>query len=163
VVADLETTGLNADTDEILEFAAVMVEPSGAIVAEFSTLVRATKPVPQFITSLTGISQMDVDRDGRPLAEALGQFLDFVGTYPVLFHNAPFDVGFLKLACAQTKNTFTNPVHDTLPMARKSWPSLRSYKLDVLARHVGAPAPTHRGLADVKATLAVVLAARASA
>lgn len=163
VVADLETTGLSTGTDEILEFAAVLVEPTGAIVAEFSTLVRATKPIPPFITKLTGISQSDIDRDGRPLVDALGQFLDFAGTHPVFFHNAPFDAGFLKQACSQTKKKFPNPVHDTLPMARMAWPSLGSYKLGVLAEHVGAPAPAHRGLSDVKATLAVMLAARAKA
>jgi len=45
-------------------------------------------------------------------------------------------------------------------MARRAWPFLGSYKLSVLAEHVGAPVPAHRGLADVKATLAVLLAAR---
>lgn len=160
VVADLETTGLRAGIDEILEFAAVLVEPTGGIVAEFSTLVRATNPVPLFITKLTGISQSDIDRDGRPLVDALGQFLDFAGTHPVFFHNAPFDAGFLKQACSQTKKKFLNPVHDTLPMARMAWPSLGSYKLGALADHVGVAAPAHRGLSDVKATLAVILAAR---
>jgi DNA polymerase-3 subunit epsilon len=160
VVADLETTGLSAGTDEILELAAVLVEPTGTIVAEFAVLVRVNNPVPPFISKLTGISQSDIDRDGRPLTEAIGQFLDFVGAHPVFFHNAPFDAGFLKQACSQTKRKFANPVHDTLPMARMAWPSLSSYKLGVLAEHVGAPKPTHRGLADVKATLAVMLAAR---
>jgi DNA polymerase-3 subunit epsilon len=47
-----------------------------------------------------------------------------------------------------------------LSLARVAWPALGSYKLGVLAEHVGAPAPTHRGLADVRATLAVLLAAR---
>jgi DNA polymerase III epsilon subunit-like protein len=78
----------------------------------------------------------------------------------VFFHNAPFDAGFLKTASNKTRLKFTNQVHDTLPMARQAWPSLGTYKLAVLAEHIGAPAPTHRGLTDVKATLAVLLAAR---
>ncbi len=159
-IADLETSGLNVGTDEILEFAAVLVEPTGVVVAEFSTLVRATNPVPPFITKLTGISQSDIDRDGRPLTEALEQFLGFIGTHPVFFHNAPFDTRFIKQACSQTRKTLSNAIHDTLPMARAAWPSLGSYKLSVLAEYVGATAPTHRGLADVKATLAVLLAAK---
>ncbi len=160
VMANLETTGLSAENDEILEFAAVLVDPTEAVVAEVSMLVRATNPVPPFITMLTGISQSDIDRDGRPLADAFGQFLDFVGAHPVFFHNAPFDAGLLKRACSQTKKKFTNPVHDTLQMARMAWPGLGGHKLSVLAEHVGAPKPTHRGLADVKVTLAVMLAAR---
>ena len=42
IVADLETTGLNAETDEVLEFAAVQVTPDGGIAGEFSTLVRVS-------------------------------------------------------------------------------------------------------------------------
>ncbi len=160
VVADLETTGLSAATDEILEFAAVLVEPGGAITAEFAVLVLGTRPVPANITRLTGITQSEVDSNGVQSTEAFAQFLLFVGTHPVFFHNAPFDAGFLKQASGQSKKKFSNPVHDTLPMARRAWPSLGSYKLSVLTEHVGAPAPAHRGLADVKATLAVLLAAR---
>ena len=160
VVADLETTGLSAATDEILEFAAVLVEPDGTVTAEFAVLVLGTRPVPAVITRLTGITQSEVDNKGVRPTDAFAQFLAFVGTRPVFFHNAPFDAGFLSQASKQSKMKFSNPVHDTLPMARRAWPSLGSYKLSVLAEHVGAPAPTHRGLADVKATLAVILAAR---
>jgi DNA polymerase-3 subunit epsilon len=159
-VADLETTGLSAATDEILEFAAILVEPDGAVTAEFSLLVRADRPVPAAITKLTGITQSDIDNTGVPLPIALVQFLAFVGDRPVFFHNASFDAGFLKQAAALTELKFANTVHDTLPMARAAWPTLGSYRLSVLAEHVGAPAPNHRGLADVKATLAVILAAR---
>ena len=160
VVADLETTGLSAATDEILEFAAALVEPGGVITAEFAVLVRGSRPVPAEITRLTGITQSEVDSKGVRPTDAFAQFLSFVGTHPVFFHNAPFDAGFLKQASGQSKKKFSNPVHDTLPMARRAWPSLGSYKLSVLAEHVGAPAPAHRGLADVKATLAVLLAAQ---
>ena len=163
VVADLETTGLNAASDEVLEFAAVLVGTSGAISVEFSALVRVKRPVPRIITKITGITQADVDREGCPLPEAMTAFLAFVGSHPVFFHNAPFDAGFLKQAGAQARLKFSNPVHDTLAMAWAVWPSLGTYKLGALAEHVGAPAPTHRGLADAKAALAVLLAARAKA
>lgn len=161
VVADLETTGLRAEENDILEFAAVQVGADGAIQAEFSMLVNVGRPLPPEIVRLTGITDEDVAREGRPIAEALGAFLAFVGTQPVFFHNAPFDQGFLKRAAAASKKKFSNPVHDTLPLARKAWPELGGYKLGGLAAHVGAPAPTHRALSDARATLAVLLAARA--
>lgn len=160
VVADLETTGLNAETDEIIEFAAVRVNASGVVQGEFAVLVRATQPIPALITKLTGISQADVDREGQPLIQAMRDFLSFTGSHPVFFHNAPFDNGFLKKASAKTNMKFANTVHDTLPMARQAWPSLGTYKLAALAEHIGAVTPSHRALVDVKATLAVLLAAR---
>lgn len=160
VVADLETTGLNAETDEVLEFAAVRMDPDGAVAGEFSALVRVAR-VPPEISRLTGITQELVDREGQPLPAAMRAFAEFVGAQPLFFHNAPFDQGFLKKAGAQAKVKLTNPVHDTLPLARQAWPSLGTYKLSALAEHVGAPAPNHRALADAKAALAVLLAARA--
>jgi DNA polymerase-3 subunit epsilon len=161
VVADLETTGLRSEENDILEFAAVQVGADGAIQADFSMLVNVGRPLPPEIVRLTSITDEDVAREGRPIAEALGAFLAFVGAQPVFFHNAPFDQGFLKRAAAASKKKFSNPVHDTLPLARKAWPELGGYKLGGLAAHVGAPAPTHRALSDTRATLAVLLAARA--
>jgi DNA polymerase III subunit epsilon len=162
VVADLETTGLRAAEHDILEFAAVQASADGTVLATYSALVRVELPLPAEIVRLTGISDADVAREGRPLEEALTDFLAFVGERPVFFHNAPFDQGFLKQAAAATKKKFSSPVHDTLPLARKAWPELGGYKLGGLAAHIGAPAPTHRALADARATLAVLLAARAT-
>jgi DNA polymerase-3 subunit epsilon len=160
IVADIETTGLNAETDEVLEFAAVLATPDGRITGEFSTLVSPSRGVPSEITRITGITQDILDREGRPLADAMKAFTDFVGVHPVFFHNAPFDNKFIKQATIQTKVNFVNAIHDTLSMARQAWPSLGTYKLSSLAQHVAVPAPTHRALSDAKATLAVLLAAR---
>lgn len=160
IVADIETTGLNAATNEVLEFAAVQVTPDGDITGEFSTLVRVSQRVPAEITRLTGITQDAIDRQGRPLADAMKAFAAFAGAHPVFFHNAPFDLGFIKKAARQTNVKFVNPVHDTLPLARHAWPSLVAYKLATLAQHIGAPVSTHRALADAKAALAVLMAAR---
>lgn len=160
IVADLETTGLSANNDEVIEFAAVQVTADGSVVGEFSTLVRSSRLVPAEITRLTGITQDAIDREGLPPADAMKAFAAFVGTHPVFFHNAPFDHSFIKKTASQAKVKFANPVHDTLPLARQAWPSLTAYKLSTLAQHIGAAVPKHRALEDAKATLAVLLAAR---
>ena len=160
VVADLETTGLSADTDDVIEFAALRVTPDGGITDEFSALVRPLIRLPDEITRLTGITQDAIDREGRPPTEAMKAFVKFVSADPVFFHNAAFDHRFIKKMAKQAKVKFANPVHDTLPLARKAWPSLNTYKLTALAQHVGTTVPTHRALEDAKATLAVLLAAR---
>jgi DNA polymerase III epsilon subunit-like protein len=49
--------------NKLLEFAALQVDPSGTVTAEFSKLVRVTRPVPDTITKLTGIAQADVHRE----------------------------------------------------------------------------------------------------
>lgn len=161
IVADLETTGLDSNTCEILELAAVMADSTGAELSSFSALIRISKPVPPLITDLTGISQGDVDRDGRPLQEVMAAFATFIGTRPLFFHNAPFDISFLQGAARRSNHKFPNSVHDTLPLARAAWPNMRSHKLATLAKIIDdAPSPTHRALADARTTLAVLLAAR---
>lgn len=159
IVADLETTGLSTSTCEILEFAAVRVEASGAQAREYTQVVRTRSPVPSFITRLTGITQAEVDRHGVPVVQAFSSFLEFVEDLPVFFHNASFDRRFLGAAADLTGMPFANPTHCTLALARRAWPELPSHKLEILARHVGASNPTHRALADVRTTVAVALAA----
>ena len=159
VVADLETTGLSTASCEILEFAAVRVEPGDAARREYTQVVRTRAVVPPFITRLTGITQAEVDRRGVPVAQAFAAFLDFVEDLPVFFHNASFDRRFLGAAALETGMPFANATHCTLALARRAWPELPSHKLEILARHVGASDPTHRALADVRTTVAVALAA----
>jgi DNA polymerase III subunit epsilon len=161
-VADLETTGLMVENSEILELAALLVDPDGSVTSEFSMLVKIQCPVPADIMRLTGISQSDVDTKGQPLAFALEAFIRHVGERPIFFHNAPFDQAFLSTACLKTNLSLRNILHDTLSLARHTWPSLGTYKLAALSAHVGATVPNHRALGDARATLAVLLAARDS-
>ncbi|MEK7763384.1 MAG: 3'-5' exonuclease [Nitrospirota bacterium] len=161
-VADLETTGLMVENAEILELAALLVDPDGSVTSEFSMLVKIQCPVPADIARLTGISQSEVDMKGQTLAFALEAFIRHVGERPIFFHNAPFDQAFLKAACLKTNQCLANQFYDTLPLARHSWPSLSTHKLAALAEHVGGIRPNHRGLGDAHATLAVLLAARDS-
>lgn len=161
VVVDLETTASCPEVGELLEFAAILAEPTGVIVAEFSMIVSVSRPVPELITSRTGLTQAEVDRQGQPLPEAVHAFLDFVGSRPVFIHNAPFDLAFLQWASKQAQRAFTNPVYDTMVMAVMAWSPVRCESIYALARHIGKPYAGTRAIDDARATLAVLLAIRA--
>jgi DNA polymerase-3 subunit epsilon len=161
IVADLETTGPDAEFDEVLEFAAILVDAFGSVISEFSMLVRITQSVPEFITELTGITQSDVDLDGRPLGEAMSAFLDFIGSRPIFIHHASFDEAFLFKVAKQSHQSFNNIVYDTLSISMLTWPSIDSHRIEALAEHVGATNLTIlRALDYAQMTLAVLLAAR---
>lgn len=160
VIADLETTGLNSKVNEIIEFAAILVDLQGKVLEEFSTLVKPVNPVPKEVSELTGITQIELISSGIEGFQALNKFLSFVKEYPIFFHNAPFDISFINAACEKHSLNFNNSIHDTLSISRRTWRNLESYRLSTLAELVGAPTPTHRGLADAQATLAVLLAAK---
>lgn len=162
VVADIETTGLNAESNELLEVGAIKLH-NGKLIAECSMLVRIERTVPSHITELTGITQADVDREGQPLAHVMTNFLDFVGDKPVFFHNTSFDERFLRKAAERCSLSFENRLFDTMILAQEAWPDLRSYRLATLADHIGTTAPNHRALADAHTTLAVMRAACSAA
>ena len=95
VAIDLETTGLSAAHDDIIELAALRVR-EGRAAAAFERLIRIDKRLPVSITTLTGITDPMLAERGVPLKEALKEFLAFLGSDVIIAHNAPFDVSFLR-------------------------------------------------------------------
>ncbi|MFN8148049.1 MAG: DEDD exonuclease domain-containing protein [Candidatus Nanopelagicales bacterium] len=129
------------------------------MVGEFQTLVQPGVPVPPFIAVLTGITDSMLV-DAPPLSAAVPAFLDFMAGAVIVAHNAPYDVGFLKGACARLGRAWPEPtVVDTARLARAVLlrDEVRNCKLSTLAAHFGAgTTPNHRALADARATVDVL-------
>src|SRR5579875_2643089 len=90
IAFDCETSGLDPDTDEIIQLAAVRFE-NGQVAAEWSSLVRPKNPVSAGILRLTGLDPQELQAAPEP-AEVLPAFRAFAGQLPLVAHNAPFDV-----------------------------------------------------------------------
>lgn len=162
MVFDLETTGLQPESDEIIEIGAIRVNRGSDEHTSFQALVQPRKKIPKKITGITGITQEMVDDDGEPLEEALPQFLDFIGDLRLVSFNAEFDMAFLKNAVSQIEpeRSIANPVSCALKMARRAWPGRKSYRLSDLAEDGGLSSEgTHRALGDCKRALIVYTAA----
>jgi DNA polymerase III epsilon subunit family exonuclease len=160
VVLDLETTGLDPYLDEIIEFGAIRVNRVLGTQTAFRMLVRSERQLPELIKSITGITQAMVDRDGRPLAEALTDFMEFIGELPLVAYNAVFDIGFLQQAATRQGHPLKNKYACALKMARSAWPGLPSYKLVDLAKRRNLPDDdTHRALGDSKRALVIFMSA----
>ena len=151
-VIDLETTGLYAATDRIVEYGAIRVR-DGQPTEEFSALVHLEVPLPDEIARLTGITQEELN-GGMDAAEALKAFLDFIGKDALVGHNLKFDLEFLRAACTQNqKPVLTNRRIDLLPMARRKVTGVANYKLLTLAQHFAlADRVEHRALPDCRLT-----------
>jgi DNA polymerase-3 subunit epsilon len=158
VVLDLETTGGAPDGNGITEIGAVKVR-GGELIGEFATLVNPGSPIPPFITVLTGITQAMVLPAPR-IEEALPALLEFLGDAVFVAHNAPFDTGFLKAACALHGQVWPTPrVLDTAQLARRllTGDEVANNQLATLANHFRtAVRPTHRALQDARATVEVL-------
>ncbi|WP_431906919.1 DEDD exonuclease domain-containing protein [Micromonospora carbonacea] len=158
VVVDLETTGGAPDGGGITEIGAVKVR-GGEELGVLATLVNPGVPIPPFITVLTGITQAMLV-PAPPIEQVLPSFLEFVADAVLVAHNAPYDVGFLKAACARHGYRWPNPrVLDTAALARRvlSRDEVPNRKLGTLSAYFRtATRPTHRALDDAKATVDVL-------
>lgn len=158
VVVDLETTGGSPKDGGITEIGAVKVR-GGAVLGEFQTLVNPGTPIPPLIAALTGITDAAVA--GAPgVRAAVSSFLQFSAGAVLVAHNAPYDTGFLRGACAVHGMAWPKPaVLDTAQIARAALlrDEVPNHRLATLARLArSATEPNHRALTDARATVDVL-------
>ena len=152
VVFDIETTGLNSHSNEIIEIGAVKIK-AGRIVDRYSQLINPGRPIPYHITEITSITDEQVANEPK-IDEVIGKFVDFVGDAVLVAHNAPFDMGFIKRDVKKYLNIdLQSSVIDTLQMARDLFPDLKKYGLGDLNKTLGlALEKHHRAVDDSQAT-----------
>jgi DNA polymerase-3 subunit epsilon len=158
VVVDLETTGGSPKDSAITEIGAVKVR-GGSVLGEFQTLVDPGCEIPPYISVLTGITTTMVAAAPR-IGAVLPAFLEFARGAVLVAHNAPFDLGFLKAACAQNAIPWPPTASvDTAVLARRllTRDEVPNCKLATLAPYFAAStSPTHRALDDARATVDVL-------
>ena len=149
IVLDVETTGVDAKADDIIEFAAVRLDAAGEETARLDFLVGTPQELSPTVIALTGIQPADLS--GRPaIAEVMDTIREFIGASPIVGHNIGFDIEFLNAHGAE----LTNPVLDTLELAYTILPAQSYYSLEYLTHRFGFPhQPAHRAMADVLATV----------
>ena len=166
MLLDTETTGLIYSRDEIIEFAAVVVEPSesGPIVTrEYDELVSLSPGgfVPPKIQQLTGISTQDLREKGLPKTRVCRDIAEMVqGNTLLLAYNAHFDLSFLFYMLLRDGDPAILKGKDKLDLLtvyrdRHSYPhrlcsAIEQYGLS------GKVVNSHRAVDDVLATVAVM-------
>jgi DNA polymerase-3 subunit epsilon/ATP-dependent DNA helicase DinG len=147
IALDVETTGLEAGVDELIEVAAVKFR-GAEILETFSQLVRPRQSVPLKISRLTGIS-VAMLADAPRFPDVAAELARFLGSHPIVGHSVGFDARMLQ---AQGMR-LPQPLYDTHELATMLLPGLPAYSLVALAQHLGVPlAQAHRALDDADAT-----------
>src|SRR5258708_4502498 len=157
VALDLETTGLYAEQDAILEVAAVKFQGT-TILDKMETLISPGRSIPYRVQRLTGITPQKVA--GAPRFETISkQLQDFIANYPIVGHSIPFDAGFLRRRGLAQQNSLI----DTFELATVLLPSLTSYNLGYVAQSLGLPVAQgrHRAMVDTVLATHVFLALHA--
>lgn len=150
VIVDLETTGLNAGTDKIIEIGAIKIENGHETI--YNSFVNPEIPISERIVEIVGITD-EMVKDAPKISDIIGEFIEFTKDLPLVGHNLLFDFGFLKTAAAQNGYQFQKKGLDTLDIARKYLPELKSRKLEYLCEYFGIQDDRHhRAWNDAKVT-----------
>ncbi len=155
VVFDLETTAMKPEHGYIVDIAALRLR-DGQIVDRFESLVNPGRPIVGH--QVHGIKTDDV-ADAPTAAEALSNFVDWVGETPVVAHNSSFDVPFVLRHLPNDKKWEPSAVYDTLQLGYQLYPDAGGYKLADLVRFVFGRdhAAAHRAMPDAEATAELFL------
>ena len=168
VFFDTETTGLQFSRDEIIEFAAVVVEARNGkaeIVQEYDQLITLSPGgfVPQQIEKLTGITNQDLRERGIPKTRVCRDIAEMIsGNTLLLAYNAHFDLSFLFYLLLRDGDTQILKGKDKIDLLtvykdRRSYPhklcnAIEAYGLSDQVVN------SHRAVDDVIATVAVTRA-----
>nr|WP_219914556.1 PolC-type DNA polymerase III [Thalassobacillus sp. CUG 92003] len=152
IVYDVETTGLSAVYDKIIELAAVKIK-QGEIIDRFESFANPHHPLSQTTIELTGITD-DMVKDAPEIGDVLEDFNTWMEDGILVAHNASFDMGFLNAGFKQIGiGKATNPVIDTLELARFLVPELKNHRLNTLCKHFDIELTQHhRAIYDAEAT-----------
>ncbi|WP_100487717.1 PolC-type DNA polymerase III [Sporolactobacillus pectinivorans] len=152
VVFDVETTGLSAVYDTIIELAAVRIK-NGEVIEKFDRFANPHHPLPKKIIELTSITD-EMLADAPDADEVITAFRDFAGDAILVAHNATFDMGFLNTGYKKMGfERALNPVIDTLELGRFLYPEFKNHKLDTLCKAFNIELTHHhRAIYDTEAT-----------
>ena len=167
VIFDTETTGLIFSRDEIIEFAAAVVERRDGkvqVIEEYDELVTLSPGgfIPPKIQQLTGISNEDVRERGIPKTRLCCDIARMIaGNTLLLAYNAHFDLSFLYYLLLRDGDPAILKGKDKLDLLtvyrdRRSYPhklcsAIEAYGLSDKVVN------SHRAVDDVLATVAVML------
>ncbi|MCM3625910.1 PolC-type DNA polymerase III [Paenibacillus glycanilyticus] len=156
IVFDIETTGLSIINNKIIELAGVRMR-EGKEIDRFSTFINPHEKIPYHIQQLTNIND-DMVKDAPELEPKLREFVEFIGDSILVAHNARFDIGFIQ---ANLKSIgmpeVTNPVLDTLELARFLHPTLKNHRLNTLSAKYKVSLENHHRAVDDSVALGGVL------
>lgn len=166
VVFDTETTGLNVFQDDIIEIAAIRIKGGEVVGEPLDLYIETDKPILPMLgdkeNPMYAIyhEKMSTGELLSP-SDALQRFLAYVGTSPILAHNANYDYNILdnnlQRYCKDTIQAHDIRCFDSLKLIRLLAPSLHSYKLESLLETFQlAGVNSHQAIDDVKATVSLV-------
>jgi ATP-dependent DNA helicase DinG len=157
-VVDIETTGHSPHTgDQIIEIGIVIVE-NKKIIKEYSTYIKPNKPIPPFITNLTGITDEDV-KNAPEFSDIAMEIVELCKDAYFVAHHVQFDLGFINETFIHIGlEPINEKIIDTVELARILTPKATGFKLSQLAEYYQIfHKHPHRALSDAFVTAELLI------
>ena len=157
-IIDFETTGLSPALGARPTEVAIVLIAEGKIVDRFQRLMNPGVSIPNDIQALTGITD-EMVRKAPKVEVVIRDAVQFVGTHPMVAHNAAFDSKFWDAELRRINGRCKQEFACSMLLARRIFPEAPNHKLGTLVRTLGLPATGryHRALADAEATAYLLL------
>jgi DNA polymerase-3 subunit epsilon len=136
IVLDTETTGLDVDSGhKIIEIGCIEIIDRNITDNSFHKYINPQRLIDEKAYEVHGISNEDL-KDKPIFDDIIDEFALYISDSPLIIHNAPFDLGFLKSEYVQSNHDEASlensrEIIDTLKIARKASPGKRN-TLDAL-------------------------------
>ena len=151
-VIDIETTGGNSKNDKITEIA-IYVHDGEKIINEYQSLVNPERPIPYFISQLTGIDDNMV-KDAPKFYEIAKNVIEVTKGSVFIAHNVGFDYNFIREEFKTLGFDFKMKKLCTVQLSRKLLPGMESYSLGKLCKRLDIGINgRHRAAGDARATV----------
>lgn len=150
-VIDFETTGISPGQGCRATEIAVVIMEQGRIVDRYQSLMNAGVRIPGFIEALTGISNSMI-RTAPSAERVMDDVANFVGTIPLVAHNASFDQKFWDHELSLIERSRQQSFACSMLLARRLMPGAPNHKLGTLTSYARLPntGKAHRAMADAE-------------
>jgi len=151
-IIDIETTGGSAVYERITEIA-IFIYDGERVVDQFTSLVNPERPIPYYITKLTGINDHMVE-DAPTFAQIASRIDEITQGCFFVAHNVSFDYNFVREEFRRIDFKYERKTLCTVKLSRKLIPGKRSYSLGNLCHEIGINIKDrHRATGDALATV----------
>ncbi|MBU5454822.1 3'-5' exonuclease [Caproiciproducens sp. MSJ-32] len=154
VVFDVESTGVNVTTDEIIQIAAIKINSKGEVIEKFEKFLKNTKSVANSM-KVHGFSDEFLEKYGEDKRKVLKEFVEFSKDSVIVGHNVQYDLNILssELRRHNLSKAKYKCFYDTLDIYRRFYPNLKNHKLESLSSLFKTEnKPSHNAMDDILAT-----------
>lgn len=154
VVFDVESTGVNVTSDEIIQIAAIKINNKGKVIEKFEKFLKNSKSVASSM-KVHGFTDEFLEKNGEDKGKVLEEFIEFSKDSVIVGHNVQYDINILnsELSRSNLSKAKYKGFYDTLDIYRRFYPKLKNHKLESLSAIFKTETkPSHDAMDDILAT-----------